>query len=200
MQLRRSPQVMPEEPDSLSAAYAEALSLNRNARAALDFLGKGPLPAATALVHAQLLVELGRRDEARADLSVLAKLNLPTGVRAATMLALDALERKDYAAARRHVAEQPLLAKADLGTEILARIALAENRTSEADQLYRSILKTSIEAKTWFIRKAVAEQHWDEARKIINESLELIPDSPQLRESLATVDKAQADAKALPAR
>lgn len=195
LQLRRSPRVTPGEPDSLCAAYAEALSLNRNSRAALDFLGTDPLPPASALVRAELLVESGRRDEARANLRALAKLNSPAGVRASSMLALDAIEGKDYAAARRWVAEQPLLAQADLGKEILARIALADNRTAEAEVIYRGILNSSIEAKTWFARKAFAEQKWDEARRIVNESLNLIPDSPQLHESLAAIDRAQAAAK-----
>jgi hypothetical protein len=195
VQLRRSPRVAPGEPDWLSAAYAEALRLNRTSGAALDFLGTGDLPPAAALVRAELLVEAGRRDEARTRLGALAKLNSPVGVRAASLLALDAVEKKDYGLARQCVAEQPLLAQADLGKEILARMALAENRTAEAEKIYGGILKTSLEAKTWFAQKAFAERRWKEARRIVNESLELMPDYPQLRESLAAIDRAEAAAK-----
>jgi hypothetical protein len=147
------------------------------------------------LVRAELLVESGRRDEARVQLRALAKLNSPAGVRAASLLALDALEKKDYGTARQCVAEQPLLAQSDLGKEIQARTDLAENRNAEAEEIYRGIEQTSIEAKTWFARKAFAERKWAEARRIINESLNLIPDSPQLREALAAVDKAEAASK-----
>lgn len=192
LQLRRSPRVDPGEPDWLSASYAQALRLNRNAQSALDFLGTASLPPASSLVRAELWLETGRRDEARAQLLLLAKLNIPSGVRAASLLALDAADKKDYTLARKYVTEQPLLAQSDLGREILARMALAENRTSEAEDIYRSILKTSIEAKTWFARKAFAEGKWKEARRIVNESLALIPDSPQLRESLAAIDNAEA--------
>ena len=199
LQLRRSPRVEPGEPDALGAAYAEALSLNRNARAALDFLGTGPLPPAAVLVRGELLLEVGRHDEALVQLRALAKLNSPGGVRASSLLALDAMEKKDYPLARQTVAEQPLLAQSDLGKELLARVALADNRLPEAEQIYRGIMKTSIEAKTWLAQKAFKEHKWQEARQIVNESLDLIPDSPQLRESLAAIDKAEA-AEKKPAR
>ncbi len=193
--LRQSPRVEPGEPDWLAAAYAKALRLNRTPQAALDFLGTGGLAPAATLVRAELLVETGRREDARGQLRGMVKLSSPTGVRAAALLALDAIEQKDYARARQSVMEQPLLAQADLGKELLARIALAENRTAEAETLYRGIQNTSIEAKTWLASKAFAEHRWQDARRIINEGLALMPDSPQLRESLAAVDKAEATAK-----
>jgi predicted Zn-dependent protease len=198
LQLRRSPVVEPGEPDAFSAAHAEALSLNRNSRAALEFLGTRSLPPASALVCAELLLESGRRDEARTLLRALAKLDSPAGVRASSLLAVEAMEKKDYAAARQCVVDQPMLAQADLGRELLARIALAENRNSDAEEIYRGILKTSIEAKTWFIRKAFSEGRWKEARQMVYESLDLMPDSPQLRETLAAIDEAEARSKARP--
>ena len=196
IQLRRSAQVEPGEPDSLSAAYAEALRLNRNPRAALDYLGNGGLPISTTLVRAQLLLEVGRRDDALAQLRGMAKHSSSTGVRAASLLAIDASDKKDYELARKYVAEQPQLAQSDLGKQLLARMALAENHTAEAEAIYRSIAKTSIEAKTWLARKALSEGKRDEARRIITESLDLLPDSPQLRESLAAIDMDDVPAKA----
>ena len=198
VQLRRTPGVIPGEPDWLAAAYAEALRVNRNPGAALDFLGTGGLSPAATLVRAELLVETGRKDDARAQLRGMVKLNSASGVRAASLLALDAAERKDYALARQCVTEQPLLAQSDLGKEIMARMALAENRKVEAEEIYRGILNTSIEAKSWFARKAFMEKRWQDARRIIGEGLELMPDSPQLRESLAAVDKAEAATKVPP--
>ena len=192
LQLRRSPQVSPDEPDWLSAAHAEALSLNRSPSVALEFLGAGKLPPASALVRAELLVESGRRDEARPLLRGLAKLDSPAGFRAAFLLALEAVENKDYSLAHQCVTEQPLLAQSDLGKEMLARLALAENRPAEAAEIYRGMVKTSIEAKTWFARQAFAERRWKDAREIINASLELMPDSSQLRESLVAIEKAEA--------
>lgn len=196
IQLRRSAHVEPGEPDSLSAAYAEALRLNRNPHAALDYLGNGALPIATTLVRAQLLVEVGRRDEAIAQLRGMAKHSSSAGVRAASLLAVDATDRKDYDLARRYVSEQPLLAQSDLGKEILARVALADNRAAEAEAIYRAIANTSVEAKTWLARKAFSEGKREEARRIINESLALLPDSPQLRESLAVIDRTEIPPKA----
>ena len=196
LQLRHSPHVEPGEPDALTAAYAEALSLNRNAGAALDFLGNGALPLATTLVRAELLLEVGRKDDARGQLRGMAKHNSPTGVRAASLLALDAIERKDYAGARQCIADQPLLAQSNLGKEMLARMALAENRPADAEALYHSIESTSIEAKSWLARKAFAEKRWKDARRIVNESLELIPDSPELQSTLAAIDRAEAAPKA----
>ncbi len=196
VQLRRSARVEVGEPDSLSAAYAQALRLNRSPRSALDFLGTGALPLATTLVRAELLLEVGRRDEALAQLKGMAKHQSSAGVRAASLLAIDAGEKKDYGLARRYVSEQPLLAQSDLGREILARMALAENRNSEAETIYRGIANTSIEAKTWLARKAFSEGNREEARRIITESLAVLPDSPELRESLAAIDKAEVPSKA----
>ena len=196
LQLRRWPQVEPGEPDSLSAAYAQALRLNRNPQAALEFLGNGALPLATTLVRAELLLEVGRREDAIGQLRGMAKHSSSAGVTAASLLALDSADRKEFDLARRYVAEQPLLAQSDLGKEILARMALAENRPLDAEAIYRGISNTSIEAKTWLARKAFSEGKRDEARRIINESLALLPDSPQLRESLAAIDTAEAPAKA----
>ena len=75
---------------------------------------------------------------------------------------------------------------------MLARLALAEGQTAEAEQIYRSILKSSVEAKTWFARQAYSQKRWKDARQLTNELLEMLPDSPQLRENLLAIDQAEA--------
>ena len=119
-------------------------------------------------------------------------MNSGAGFRAAYLLALDAAENRRPDLARQRVAEQPLLAKADAGQELLARLALAEGRTNETETIYRKIVKTSVEAKAWFARRAFADRNWKEARQLTNELLELLPDSPQLRENLLAIDRAEA--------
>ena len=192
LQFRLEPQLSPQEPEWLSSGFAQALRLNRSPRVALEFLGAGDLPPASALLRAELLVELGRRDEARELLASLAKLNSGVGFRAAFLLALDAAENQHWDAARQCIVRQPLLAQADLGKEVLARLALAEGQTAEAEQIYRGILKSSVEAKLWFARQAYSQKRWKDARQLTNELLEMLPDSPQLRENLLAIDQAEA--------
>ena len=191
LQLRPEPRLTPGEPEWLSSGFAQVLRLNRSPGAALAFLGAGHLPPASDLVRAELLAQEGRRDEARTHLTRLAELSSGVGFRAACLLTLDAAENKQYEAARQHIARQPLLAQSDLGKELLARVALAQGRPAEAEQIYRGILKSSVEAKTWFARQAYSQKRWQEARQLTNELLELIPDSTQLRENLLAIDQAQ---------
>ncbi|MEI7940486.1 MAG: hypothetical protein WCK27_27725 [Verrucomicrobiota bacterium] len=191
LQLRPEPRLTPGEPEWLSSGFAQVLRLNRSPGAALAFLGAGHLPPASDLVRAELLAQEGRRDEARTHLTRLAELSSGVGFRAACLLTLDAAENKQYEAARQHIARQSLLAQSDLGKELLARLALAQGRPAEAEQIYRGILKSSVEAKTWFARQAYSQKRWQEARQLTNELIELIPDSTQLRENLLAIDQAQ---------
>ena len=190
--LRPNPQLVAGEPDWLVSSFAQAFRINRSPRTALNFLGTGPLPPAADLVRAEILVEEGQRDEARVALQRLAKLDSSVGFRAAFLLALDAAEQPNFALARQQIAQQPRLANSDLGQELLARLALAENHPAEAEQIYRKIVKTSIEAKAWFARQAFAQKHWDEARTLTQELLQIMPDSAQLLENLLAIDQAAA--------
>ena len=183
--------LIPGAPDWLGYGYAQALRLNRSPQAALTFLGTAELAPPLALLQAELLVEVGRRAEALAPLASLARLDSSVGLRAACLLALDAAENHRWEAAREFVLQQPLLAQADLGKELLARLALAQGRTSEAEIIYRGIVGRSVEAKTWFARQAFAQRHWQEARQLTMELLDLIPDSSQLRENLLAIDQAE---------
>jgi hypothetical protein len=191
LQLRPQPELSLSEPEWLTSGLGQALRLNRSPRAALAFLGTGELPPAAALLRAELLVEQGRRPEAVKQLEPLATLNSGVGFRAAYLLALDAVENHQLDAARQRVARQPLLARNDVGQELLASLALTEGKTNEAARIYRGIVGSSVVAKTWFARQAYAQRQWKEARQLTNELLELIPDSPQLRANLLAIDQAE---------
>jgi len=191
LQLRPDAQPVPGEPDWLNYGFAQALRLNRSPQVALQFLGAGPLPPEPDLLRAELLAEEGQREPAREHLAPLAKLKSGVGFRAAYLLALDASENHHLDAARQFVAQQPLLAGDDTGKELLARLALAEGKTQDAEHIYRGIVGSSVEAKTWFARQAFSQRQWKRARQLTNELLELIPDSAQLRENLLAIDKAE---------
>ena len=191
IQLRPSPHKADGDPEWLSSAFGQALRLNRSPRATLEFLGSGTLPPATALLRAEVLVEEGRHKEALEYLNPLARLSSPVGFRASYLLALNAAENHQLDEARQCVARQPLLARDDMGKELLASLALMEGKTNDAEQIYRGIVGTSIPAKTWFARQAYAQRRWKEARKLTNELLDLVPDSAQLRENMLAIDRAE---------
>jgi hypothetical protein len=180
------------QPEWLVYGLAQVLRINRSPQAAREFLARQRSAPALDLLRAELLIEAGQRAEALKRLAPLATLNSGEGFRAAYLLALDAAENRRFDAARRYVEQQPLLAADNAGKELCARLALAEGKTAEAEQIYRAIAATSVEAKTWFARRAFAQKQWKEAREWTFELLKLIPDSPQLRENLLAIDRAEA--------
>jgi tetratricopeptide (TPR) repeat protein len=192
LQLRPNPGWDPGEPEWCSVGLAQALRINRGPSTALAFLQNPSLPPAASLLRAELLAELGRRDQARTELDRLCRLDSGVGFRASLLLALDAAELKEFEKARQFITRQPLLARDQVGQEILARIALIEGNQATAEQIYRGIVKTSVEAKTWYARQAFSQSRWEEARQLTRELLAMLPDSIQLRENLLAIDQAQA--------
>ncbi len=180
------------QPEWLVYGLAQVLRINRSPQVAREFLARQRSAPALDLLRAELLVEAGRRTEALKLLTPLASMNSGEGFRAACLLALDAAEQRHFDVARQFVERQPLLAADNSGKELCARLALAEGKTAEAEQIYRGIVATSVEAKTWFARRAFAQKQWDAARQLTHELLNLIPDSPQLRENLLAIDQAEA--------
>jgi hypothetical protein len=90
-------------------------------------------------------------------------LATPEGERAAWLSAIVLFEKGHTAMVRRIVDEQPRLAKAAHGIELLARVSLHEGRGEVAGELYRSIKDQSVEAKAYLARKAFSSGNWTES-------------------------------------
>jgi predicted Zn-dependent protease len=183
---------LPPLPDWLAYGLAQALRFNRTPAAALGFLAAQPATPTLNLLSGELLLGLGKVQEGLGQLARLARLDADAGQRAAWLLAMASLERGRCAEARQWIQDQPRLAQATIGRELLARAALMEGKKAEADQLYQAIGPDSAEAKAHLARLAFAAKNWAEARRLTQELMRLLPDELQLRQNLVAIEKAEA--------
>ena len=181
-----------QRPDWLAYGLGQLLRMNRGNRAALTFLDKQKPSPSLGLLSAEILIGDGKAAEGLKRLATLASENSPVGFRASYMLALASLDAGKYDDARGWVSRQPLLVKEIVGVELLARIALRQGQAAEADRLYRTVAKDSIEAKSYLARQAFAQKNWAEARRYTMELIHALPDELTLRENLLAIDKAAA--------
>lgn len=181
----------PNAPEWLAYGLAQALRYNRGLDTALSFINsRSPTPLLQMLAS-ELQLGLGKTNEAYAGLEKLRKVESDVGVRAAWLLATAAMERQDFAGVRRSVDEQPGLKSTVLGKELLARAALSEGKTADAEALYRGIERDSVEARAYLARKAYSEKNWKVARKYTQELLAIMPDQLELRSNMDAIAAAE---------
>ena len=177
-------------PEWFVYGLAQALRQNRGNTAALTFIKLQPRTPLVQLLTGELLLASGDRKSAAAELEPLAGLGTDVGYRAAWLLASDAADQKNTAAARRFVTGQAALASSTTGRELLARLALAEGDEQGAARQYEAIAAESAEAKAWLARKAYKEKRWDEARRLTSDLIKQFPDEMTLRENMEAINRA----------
>jgi hypothetical protein len=188
-----SPENCPtNEPVWFAYGIANALRENRGAAAAQNFLAHRQPAPELQLLAAEMLIADGKTREGIDRLPALASANSPVGYRASCLLALVNLDLKRYDAARGWVRNNPQLAADLTGRELLAQIALRAGQTNEAENIYRSILSDSTEAKIYFGRKAFEHRDWKSARDLTLELVRAQPDNLQFRANLLAIDRAEA--------
>ena len=179
-------------PEWVAYGITQALRYNRGSKEALEFAQRRKPSRELKLLIGELLVAEGQAEEGMAAFAALATDDSSVGFRAAWLLSLAHVERRQMAEARRAVGAQPRLANSVSGKEVLARIAVIEGKTSEAERQYRAIQKDSIEARAYLARRAFANKDWAQARQLTQELMRLMPDQLQLRENLRAIDEAEA--------
>lgn len=105
----------------------------------------------------------------------------------AWLLATSALSQGDCATARKAVMDNPGLKNSILGREVLAQIMLTEGNEEAAVKMYSDIESRSATAKMFLARRAIAEQNWNEARRLTELLLLQYPDAELLKAQLRTV-------------
>ncbi|MBL9174371.1 MAG: hypothetical protein JNL10_12605 [Verrucomicrobiales bacterium] len=182
----------PGSPGWLDYGFAQALRYNRSPQKALDFISGRPASPSLDVLRAELLIATGRPEEGLRVLAPISTQDSAEGFRAAWLLAMADLERKNPPGARQRVTAQPRLAHSPTGVEILAKAALAEGSKNEASRLYRQIATQSVEARSFLAHEAFAQKDWDAARRWTTELIALMPDQLQLRENLEQIRRASA--------
>jgi len=178
-------------PGWLDYGVAQVRRYNRSPADALQFLATRPASPPLDLLRGELLIAVGKSEDGLRLLQPLASLDSDIGFRAAWLRALADMEHTNTAGVRQQVSAQPRLAKSPVGTELLARAALADGREEEAQRLYHRVATNSVEARTYLARQAFAAKDWTSARRYTTELLTLMPDELQLRENLAAIDRAE---------
>ena len=185
------------EPSWFAYGMAEALRLNQDNAAAEKFIARQQPDPALKLLTAEMLVADGKTQEGVNRLPELAKLNTPVGYRASYLLALASVDAKQYDTAAKWVRQNPLLANELSGQELLADIALRSGQIVQGEAIYRTIADTSLQAKTYFARKAFNQKNWKLARELTGQLIRQAPDALQYRANLAEIDRAEAAATAV---
>lgn len=178
-------------PDWVAYGYTQALRMNEGNLKALEFATlQRPTPKISLLIGEILLSE-GNLNAGMEQLSKMSKENSDIGFRAAWLLSLSYIEKKEYDKAKTTIEEQPRLAQDVLGKETLARIALLEGKEDLADQLYSKIEDKSAEAKSYLARRAFQEKNWKKARELTETLLKEFPNNPLLHENLKKITEQQ---------
>jgi tetratricopeptide (TPR) repeat protein len=180
-------------PEWFTYGVAQCLRYNRTPAAALAFLGGGAATSpALDLLGAELEITAGQAAKGLDRLTRLATADSEVGYRAAWLLALARLENGQTAVAGSVVEQQPRLARSVTGTEILARVALAEGRTNDTTRLYRSIEQNSVEAQAWLARADLAAGDFQSAERRTLAIRSAVPDSMTARANQLKVAEAAA--------
>lgn len=170
-----------ELPETMLYTVAMCVKFNRGPAAAAALSGERPEPLLRGLAG-ECLLAAGSVDEGLRKLREVMTAPSAAGQRAAWLVGLASLERRDFAAARAAVAASPAMADSPSGREILAKIALAEGHRDEASRLYRLAAEAgSIEGRTWLLREAVAAGNAAEAQEASMILREQLPDEMQTR-------------------
>jgi len=185
-------------PDWLVYGLAQSAAGLRGPKAGLDLLSDAHLTPLLSCLAGSFNLAAGNREAAQRILTPLVAEKDNFGVRAATLLALDALDTNQNDQAVRWVEANPRLAEMDEGKEILARAAIARNDEATATAILKPLAARSILAKTFLAMQAGKAGRLEEAEKLLTELAQAQPDEPRyarelhrLRESMQSAQGAQ---------
>lgn len=170
-------------PEWVAYDYAQAIRDVRGAGEALEFIAKQPPTPALSVLEGEILIAQGRLEEGAEKLRANSALDSEMGYRAAWLLSLLYIEKKQFDQARAVIAAQPRLAQDTLGKETLARISLLEDKPEEAAKIYEELAPVSWEAKSFLARSAFAQKDYAKAKDLTEQLLRQFPNNAVLMEN-----------------
>ncbi len=174
-------------PDWVAYGMTQAYRYNRGIQEALSFATQQKQTPLLSLLEAELLIASGSPDAGLDKLQMLATDESDIGLRAAWIISLLYIDKKDFTKARDIINAHPKLAQSLVGKETLARIALLEGNDQLATLLYSAIEKESAEAKSFLARKAFLEKNWKKARELTEQLLLQYPTNTLVRQNLEKI-------------
>lgn len=184
-----SQNVFPEGiPSWVAVKMTRAIQRNQGLPEALKFAKKQLPNPDLQLVVAELLLSNKSPAEAIALLDILKTYPGDVGSRASLLLSLIYADQKNYQRAKEAILTNELLSEEVAGIEALARIALLEGYTKEAERLYDSIQSDSAEARSYLARKAFSDKNWVKARQLTISLIQEFPNNQLLRDNLYKIN------------
>ena len=164
--------------------YGRALSANRSAVEAFEFVNALPRHPALVPLTGELLYALGRPAEARGVLRRVATDESPVGFQAARLLAADLLRSGDAEAAMEVLDGNCPLKDSESGAELRMQSLIALERQHEAQKQAEAIAAYSESARQYLILRSLADGEFETAKSHARALVQARPDRPDYREAL----------------
>ena len=113
------------------------------------------------------------------------------GYRAAWLLSLYYLDRREPEAVQEVLEKQPDFAQSVAGQEMLARARLLEGREVDALAIYRELGDESDEARIYLARQAFVTRDWATAEALSRSLLDDYPNEPAFSQNLEKIAEAR---------
>ena len=188
-------QSMPVYPKSYpqwaSYGFSQAMRLAKGNEAALTFANAQYPTPVLSLLKGDMMVATGDEEGGLKALSTLTSDSTGVGFRAAWILASHHTEKKQYDKARNSIKSHKTLSKHVVGQELLARMALEEGNTKEAERIYTDLKEKSFLAKSYFAKQAFEQKDYATAKTLTQELITRYPDVLRLRANLKAIIDAE---------
>ena len=186
-------------PEDLPSWYGygltQAYQMNRGNTKALAFAQDQKQTPELNLLIAELLLAQGNLKLGISNLETLAQSSSGVGLKANWLLSLYYVEKGDLAKAKEIILTTTGLSNEIQGREVLARIAFLEGDQNSAENIYRSIINESDEAKSFIARKSFETKDWATAKKLTEYLLRKSPENTLLYENWKKIAEEKKKAK-----
>ena len=179
-----------DSPRWVAYGFAKALVANRSNEEALAFINKQSPSPQLSLLSAELNLKLGNERDAEKALRPYVKNSSPIGMKSALLLSQIYSNKGQFTLAEQILQDNSELANSTAGKEAFARIELAQGNLLEAERIYSMLGDKSVEAKSFFAKKAFQSGDYKTAYKLTRALAEQFPDRTDLKAQLSQITKA----------
>ncbi len=171
--------------------FAQIKRQDESPQAALDYLEPIAQTPDLQLLQAELLISLNQADAGKRILAPLSETVSSEGLRAAWLLAVDALGGGDFARAESLIQSNPNLSSSLAGAELRGKLAQLQGQDQEAEAIYRQIVDDSAQAQRYLADRAFRGGNFDEAKRLTQRLLEDDPSDLKTLQNLRVIELAR---------